>query len=187
MNATRTLALTAVIAVAVAAVAISADKPVKAPDLPNKLKVLERFVGDWEETVTIPKAKWNTQARRLTSTTSTTRILGGRFIRSEGKLSDGTTTLTLVTYDERKQSYRMWYFNSHGVAMESAGRWDPKTETMTLRHDSSEGIVATGTSRSTGDDTAEWHATTKDAEGTVCFRVEVKQTRIKPSKSKPGR
>ena len=182
MKGMKILAL--VIVVAVAAVAIPADKPDKAPELSAEQKVLDQFLGDWRGQEKAVKAKWNPEEKRTTSTGASVRILGGRFTSSEGKTSDGTTSLTLMTYDQQKKAYRMWYFNSRGFAGESAGQWDAKTKTLTLRSDGDDGTTTTGKLRIVDGDTVEWNWTTKDAEGAVGFRIEGKNTRVKPSKKK---
>ena len=186
MKATNVLALTVAAAAAVAAVANPADKPAKGPELTAEQKVLDHFVGVWQGMVTVPKAKWNADQRRLKTETSTRRTLGGRFIETRTKLSDGNTSLTLVTYDEGKRAYRMWYFNSVGSASESTGRWDPGTKTLTLRSRDN-GFTTTGKVHIIDENTTEWSSTTTDAEGTICFRVEAKDTRVKPSKKTSSR
>ena len=63
-------------------------------------KVLDMLVGDWKGASTALKAAWTPKEARLTDTSSCVRILGGRFTESKGKVSDGTSSRVLTTYDK---------------------------------------------------------------------------------------
>jgi hypothetical protein len=159
-------------------------KPKAAPttqpaELSAEQKVLDLALGNWKGDLTVHKTKWNPKEFRQTSTSSCVRVLGGRFILNKGGGSDGTTGLTLTTYDTEKKCYRCWYFDSKGSAVEMQGKWDPETKTATWRSDLGNGVTAVSTARYVDGETVETSIVNKDKDGEILFRVEGKATRVK--------
>ena len=150
--------------------------------LSSEQKVLDRFLGDWQQTFTIFEAEWTPNENRGTGTFSSTRILGGQFVQETGKKADGDSHLTLYTYDKKRKSYRMWYFASSGQAGEVAGTWDAKTNTLIWKWDAANGLAGTGTHHFVNDDTYEYSTVIKDKSGKVFFHREGKSTRIKKTR-----
>ena len=159
----------------------------EAPKRSAEQKVIDLFLGEWKGTSTALKAAWHPKETRATDTSSCVSILGGRFTESRGKVSDGTTSLVLTTYDRRKKCYRMWYFNSTGITSESRGQWDAETKALTLTvvNDPDSGVTGTGTVRVVDKGEIEWTWVIKAPDGSVGFHMKGKNTRVKkPAKTK---
>ena len=148
-------------------------------ELSAELKVLHKFLGNWQGTTTIHKAKWTPEEIRGTSATSRVSVLGGRFALSEAAASDGTTALTLATYDEERKCYRMWWFSSRGDASESQGVWDAETKTATWRSEGDDGVTSVATARYLDDNTVKWSVVVKDGQGEIGHHMEGRETRVK--------
>jgi len=180
MKTTTILVSVIVVAiVAMAAVAAEDAATTKPAERSAEQKVLDRFLGNWQGTKTVHKTKWNPKEFRQTDTSSRVRILGGHFIQNKSEASDGTTSLALTTYDVQRKCYRMWYFNSLGVAIEAQGKWDGETKTSTWRSDQGNGLSTVGKGRFLDDNTVKWSWVTKDSEGEISFHIEGKYTRAK--------
>ncbi len=147
-----------------------------------ELQVLDRFVGTWTQTFTLLKTEWTPEEKRGTGTFSSTRILGGQFVQETGQKADGNSHLTLYTYDEKRKSYRMWYFASSGQAGEVTGKWDAESNSLVWKWDAPNGLTGTGTHHFVNDDTYEFSTVIKDKSGKVFFRREGKSTRIKKTR-----
>ena len=139
-------------------------------------KVLDAFLGDWEGMATEFVA-WDPNETRKTDTSSCVRILGGHFTRNSSKVSDGSTNLTLATYDAQRKCYRMWHFNSQGFAIVSQGKWDAKTRTLTMLAEQVRGMTITGKFRLVDADTEEQNWIIKDPDGKTIFQGKKKNTR----------
>ncbi len=178
----RTKILISVILVAaLAMVAVAAEDAAK--DKPGQgwaeRKVLDLLVGDWKSTSTAAKAPGDAKTVALTGTSSVVRALGGHFTLNKSETSDGSTSLTLATYDVQWKCYRMWWFNSGRAMAESQGRWDAKTKTLTWHSEGDNGVASVGKSRYVDDNTVKWSRLIKDPQGEISFREEGKDTRVK--------
>ena len=147
-----------------------------------ELQLLDRFVGTCMQSFTLFKAEWTPEEKRGTGTFSSTRILGGQFVQESGKKADGNSHLTLYTFDEKRESYRMWYFASSGQTGEVAGKWDAKINTLVWKWDAPNGLTGTGTHHFVNDDTYEFSTVIKDNSGKVFFHRVGKSTRIKKTR-----
>lgn len=150
-------------------------------------KVLDMFLGDWQGTTTVHKAKWHPKETRGTLTWSWAHTLGGRFIQSNEKGSDGTTGICLMTYDVQRKCYRMWYFNSQGVALDCLAKWDAKARTFTYRPTQPDGITdPVAKVQFLDDNTIKWGWVIRDGQGDIGFRMDGKHTRVKKPAKKKG-
>ncbi len=99
------------------------------------MEVFAPMVGKWT-TRTVHKPSQN-NPKELTSTGRfvAEMILDNRFIRVEGTGATPTQKrmkyTVMMTYDERKQSYRRWVFRSDGFTAEATGVWNAKKKTIT--------------------------------------------------------
>lgn len=151
------------------------DRSDKVPEL----KVLERYVGSWDVEVTSPDAP-------LTKGhSSTTWVLGGRFLQGTGELrsQDGSTVVkvtTLMTFDTVRKVYRSWTFMSDGSSFESEGTWQEPTRELnsSSRQDSPSGGF-TSKSVFAEDGVENWSMEFKDDKGKVVSQMTGKNTRRK--------
>jgi hypothetical protein len=116
--------------VSLSTVGVAEEGPAK--DVPE-LEALSHYVGHWDVAITsksLPFSKGEATAEW---------ILDGRFVQQTGSLTsvDGKSPLkitTLMTYDPKEKTYRMWSFLSNGTMIEAAGQWDAQKRTMTSIH-----------------------------------------------------
>lgn len=152
----------------------AADGPAK--DIPE-LQVLSNYVGTWDVVITSrdsPFAKGES---------STTWVLDGRFVQQTGvlKSADGSnaiTVTTLMTYDSKREIYRMWSFLSNGSTSEASGKWDEKTRTMTSTS-RQEGTTTTTTAKFSDNGIEEWLFITTNQNNEVVGRFGGTNTRRK--------
>jgi len=173
--------LISVIVVAALAIgAVAAEKPAKdKPAEPSaELKLLYKFVGNWQGTTIVHKTKQNPNETRDIHTLSCVRVLGGRFTLNKTVEPAGATSFHLTTYDIQQKCYRMWWFTSQGFAGELQGKWDNKTKIFTWRSTDKEETAVTR-SWYADDNTAKWSTETKDTDGEVIFRMEGTYKRVK--------
>ena len=150
-------------------------------------KVLDVFVGDWKGTGSVLKAPGNAKAVNLTDASSYVRVLGGRFVRNNTRDSSGRSGFSLTTYDVQRKCYRVWYFDSQGFMVESAGKFDAKTRTLTMLVDHGDGVTTTSKVSVVDNDTFDWGAVTKDRDGNTFYQAKGRNTRLKkPAKKKGG-
>lgn len=98
-----------------------------------KLRVLHRRVGTWELDTTIKPCIWNSRGERIKETEKIDWTLGGQFVRSVKSGSNGQeTSLDLMTFDPRTDTYRHWFFDNRGVFPrgEFGGSWDEAKQTF---------------------------------------------------------
>jgi hypothetical protein len=104
-----------------------------------------------------------------------TMILGGRFFQLDGyataPLIGRQDFQILMTFDERKRTYRRWVFRSDGVVAESKGLWNAEKKTLTWTTIGlPKNVTFTVTTRITGDGFEET-LFGKRADGTVSMDV----------------
>jgi hypothetical protein len=105
---------------------IAEDKP---------MDVFAPMVGKWT-TRTVSKPSQRTPKEIATTGKFTAElILNNRFIRLEGSGSYPTGKRmdykVIMTYDQRKQTYRRWVFRDDGFTAESTGVWNADKRTIT--------------------------------------------------------
>jgi hypothetical protein len=156
-----------------------ADKPPPPPEKPAELKIMEKWVGEWESTNTTTVL--NGEPADITIKGPRTRKwgLGGWFIVETGKNDDGSEVHVMFTFDQNARQFKMWYFDSRGTAADSLGTWNEATRTLSWSKDHGNGITQAGWSRFVDDNTQEWKSSVKDASGKVLWEGGGKLTRKK--------
>jgi hypothetical protein len=144
-------------------------------------KVLDKWLGTWRTTYTIPQTAWNPEERTLSADLVTSRVVGGRFTQEKSEHSDGSSGSLIATYDGRQRTYRSWWFSSQGYTSESTGTWDAKTSTMTWTS-KQDGNESTTTFRFVDEDHAEWDLVIKAPGGQTVFLINGKSLRVKAPK-----
>ncbi len=181
MKRTKISILISVIVVASLAIgAVAAeDTATTKPFEPSaELKLLYKFVGNWQGATIVHKTKQNPNETRETHTLSCVRVLGGRFTMNKTVTSDGHTGIALTTYDVQRKCYRMWVFHSRGATSEFQGKWDDETKIFTWRSTDKENTTVTR-SWYADDNTVKWNSEAKDPDGEVIFRMEGEYKRTK--------
>ena len=169
------LNLVAVVAILGTTAVGHADGPgAKSPEL----QVLDRYVGTWDETVVIKPAQWTPE--KTTSSTTTTRqwILNGRMIENKGAWTPEDEFLHLMTYDEKTNEYRQWYYDKDNLAPQvSHGKWNAATQTFTFTGTPGDGIKSSSQQHFVDKNTFTWTMVAKDAAGKVVLDMEGKCVR----------
>lgn len=140
--------------------------------LVGEMQELSPMIGVWDETVQNADAPFTPGGQTLTSLTTTTVELGGRYIFESGRWDPpGTDFLSLITYDPAAKEYLSWYFDASGVSTASPrrGQFDPGTQTLTWTSTDAAGNRSVGTNTFVDDDHNEWTMTTRNPAGDVVF------------------
>lgn len=143
-----------------------------------ELQALSNYIGTWDVSITSKDSPF-------TKGESTAAwILDGRFVQQTGilKSADDATTVTvttLMTYDPKLKTYRMWSFVSNGSTSEASGKWDAKNRTMTSTS-SEDCTTTTTTAKFTESGLEEWEFVTRNKSNEVIGRFGGKNTRRKP-------
>ena len=144
-----------------------------------ELRVLERFVGSWEETIEL-RSKGAPKPSLLKIASTRKWILGGKMIENKGTWSPGNVEfLHLMTYDPKRREYRQWYFDVNNPASlgEDRGRWDEATQTLTWNGKLDDGNTMETAERFIDKDTFTWTSVVKDRSGQVLETIDAKVRR----------
>lgn len=155
------------------AAAVPANQPT--PNTPDQ--VLDQLLGTWDCNATVWEGA-NAPARNLTTRSTFTRILGGKFVQETCQDSDNNSSMTLFCYDPSRQYYRSQFFGSSiGAPNPTTGTWNETARTLDW---SAPGDYPTTIRHRFISDNA-WEATcvVKDSAGNTVFRGEYKVTRAK--------
>ena len=150
----------------------------QAPAKPAELKVLERYIGKWKFEATARVAEWNPKETKYSGTSSNEWVLDGRFQHHKVKFDDGTEGIDIMTYDADKKAYRNWSFRSTGFTSETAGEWDEKSKTMTMKEMVGEVTIVTSM-RFVDNDNREMTVVARDAAGKLYIDTHGKLSRTK--------
>jgi hypothetical protein len=111
----------------------SAQAPLpQSPEVLQKLKVLDHFVGQWQVTV----KTYQPAVTVVTYTEISEWVLDQKYLRMDsGRKSDGTQDVAMLTYDAPFDGYPLWNFSSTGAWIYLApGSWDETNRTMTWKN-----------------------------------------------------
>jgi len=144
---------------------------------PPEMKVFHKMVGAWQSEATSKVAEWTPEETHTKGTSKNDLILEGHFLLSrnfdsQGKLSD----IHLFTYDKEQQAYRQWFFNSNGSTLESTGKWDEGSSTLTLTNET-RAITGVFSMHFVDKDSAQWSVVSKDQQGKLYLDLHGKTTR----------
>ena len=106
-------------------------------------------------------------------------VLDGRFLQDTSEMSDGSQSLSLLTYDPQMEAYRSWWFSSEGHTSKSGGKWDAASQTIEFRSDLGNGLNSYGSVQFIDKDRHDWKVIVKDGCGKVYFHGEWYVTRRK--------
>jgi protein kinase-like protein/3-keto-disaccharide hydrolase/uncharacterized protein DUF1579/putative zinc finger protein len=101
------------------------------PKRPAEMKVLDRFLGEWRNEMTVIDAAAPDKPKTETARVKAEPILGGRFVEmTETNDATGRSDYSLVWFDPSVKRYRQWFFSAAGVVSEFTGTWDEAAKTM---------------------------------------------------------
>jgi hypothetical protein len=160
------------------------DKDTKepiAPPKPPELKVLNRFLGNWDTDVTSKKAEWNPKEFQSKGTSSFEWVLDGHFMKNVSKAvaPEKAESFQLITYNPAAKKYFMWFFDSTGAVSEAEGTWDAENATLTWTSMADEKLAVTNRIRFVDKDTIAWTMLIKDKDNKVYLDLRGKMTRKK--------
>jgi hypothetical protein len=141
-------------------------------------KLLDKFVGTWKNTVTVHTAQWNPQEKKQTGDTICKRTLGGAFVQEWGKHSDGSTGMTMYSWDKDRRHYRSWWFGSEGMSSESVGVWDEKEQKMEWRANEA-GYNTRAFQQFVSDDEIKWEVVVRNPAGDIVYKMTGNAKRVK--------
>ena len=142
-------------------------------------KVLDQFVGKWDETYEVAKTDFTPEARKGTAKVDYRSVLGGKFVQQDAEHSDGASAMLMYTYDEQESQYRGWWFSSMGLTSEYEGEWDADSKTMTWRTVEGSPVASTIVKKFVDGDHIEWEVTVKGDGDQLYFSMKGKSVRVK--------
>jgi hypothetical protein len=152
-------------------------RPLQADDPPKRspeLKVLDRFIGDWDDAI-INK----TTGQKYDATESRKWSRGGDFVLSDDKnLATKKEAHFLITYDPNAGVYRACFIEEASAAL-LLGAWDEKAQTMKWTGPPEVSVRYSGSHRFVDKDLAIWSIKVTGQDGTVYAEMSGKQTRRK--------
>jgi hypothetical protein len=168
MNAPRII-----VTIALLAFALSSQG---ADEKSDELKVLDRYIGTWDGQITMSAPEQKTSSE----TNTTTWAIGGKYLQAKSTTKlDDTEAMHLITYDQQKQTYKYYWFNSAGLTFNATGNWDETKKTFTWDGQVEDGITLKMTDHFIDDNTRDMHVTVKGGNGDTVFEVTVKFTKRK--------
>ncbi|MEX2215079.1 MAG: hypothetical protein WD768_13170 [Phycisphaeraceae bacterium] len=162
-----------------------------------ELKVLDRWVGEFDAEMTIKPSVFVPDGSKTKLVVKARWVLNGRFVQSEGRgervqgdLRQSEEYLSMMTYDRRAREYQYSFcFAVHGGGADYWGgnfdtysetKWDERSQTMRANiKDERTGNTVEAATHWIDNDHYEWGAVTKDKDGNVLMDQTGKGTRRK--------
>ena len=176
---------------ALVAPANAADEENRSPEL----KVLDRWVGEWDMEASIKPNDFLPQGSKSTYKTSIAWTVNARLLRcdAQGQGAQGERKFKdafswMITFDPRAKSYTSVVFwanvggggDDWGGGQSGAGQWDEKARTMTIRTvEPNSGIVTNSVTVWSDADTHSFVTTVTDSTGKVLMEMSGKAKRRK--------
>jgi hypothetical protein len=165
-------------------------------DRPAELKVLDRWVGDWDMEITVKPSRELPQGSKSTFKMTTRWALNNRFVRcdAQGRGEQGDRKFDdafcwTITHDPRSKSYSditLWStvtpggLSDWGLGRPSSGTWDEKDQILAMRsEDRDHGLTTISVTQWVDADTHKFALSTTDAAGRVVVEMSGTAKRIK--------
>jgi hypothetical protein len=189
--------LVCVALVLVGIVTLGAEKVAEEDNRPAELKVLDRWVGEWDMTAEIKPTDFLPQGSKSTFKMTIKWAVNGRFIRcdAEGEGAQGNVKfkdafMWIATFDPMMRAYTSSVFwanvggpggpNMWGGGQQGGGKWDEQAKTLTIMStDKDAGIGTTSVTKWIDADTHEFVSTMTDGNGKVFMEMIGKAKRRK--------
>jgi len=144
----------------------------------SPLEPLVRFSGSWKKQWKRLPSEWIPEEQSATGTHTSRWCLNGRFLKEEGLDSDGSTYMSLLSYDQNAGHYLLSSFMSEGFATRMTGTWDEATHTMTWQNKVQPGFTSEWTYRLTGPDSYEFEFITRGEDNKLYMHLQGKAQRV---------
>lgn len=108
------------------------DAPAQGPEL----RRLQPFVGAWRTETNYRPIEWAPQGGKGKGYMTGRWTLNGSFLNTEYHSTGNTgpySGASMFTYDEKKQAYRLWWFDSRGGGQEFSGQWNEASRSFVLQ------------------------------------------------------
>lgn len=145
-------------------------------------KVLQRFVGEWEEIVVQKVPEPPVEGSTLKAKGKRQWILDNHMIENKGTWQPSNKQfLHLTTYDHNNKVYRQYYFDRDSLdsQQEYVGSWNPKTKTLTFTAKHPNGNKSVLVERFIDEDNFVWSLITRSPDGQVIVELDAKANRTK--------
>jgi hypothetical protein len=143
-----------------------------AQDEDSPVEPLRKFSGTWEKQFTIYRSEWMPEQQAKTGRHSSRMILNDKHMQETGRDSDGSSYLTIYSYDDAGKEYRTSTFRSTGESWQMQGQWDARTNTLTLARQLDKVIRMKATYRFLSPNEFQFSYVAQDDAGKVYFRLE---------------
>lgn len=138
----------------------AADAP-KA-ERPPETKVLQRFVGSWDEEIVQNAAEWTPKAAKAAGFSTRKLVLAEKVMQCRYVSSMGDfEQLQMMMFDPATGTYRTWTFGSAGTGTESEGTWHEDSRTLAFKG-SANGIPLLTQYRFADADSFDWSMKAED-------------------------
>lgn len=157
------------------------DKEPVPPPKPAELKILNRFLGNWDTEVVSKPAEWSPKEFTSKGVSSFEWMLDGRFMKNSSKAvaPEKAESFQLMTYNPVAKKYFMWFFDSSGTVSEAEGTWDAENATLTWTSQPDENLTAVNRIRFTDKDSIAWTMLIRDKNNKIYLDLRGKMARKK--------
>ena len=151
------------------------------PPKPAELKILNRFLGEWETEVVSKPAEWTPKEFQSKGTSKFEWMLDGRFMRNSSKAvaPEKAESFQLMTYNPVAKKYFMWFFDSSGTVSDAEGTWDAENATLTWNSQPDENLTAVNRIRFSDKDNIVWTMLIRDKNNKIYLDLRGKMKRKK--------
>ena len=109
------------------------------------MAVLGLFEGNWRKEFKLLRGFLNPADAAKTGTHECRQALGGALLQETGRDSDGSTYMSIYTFDPSDRAFKLSVFQSNGVVSHMRGDWNPQTRSFTWINKRDDGAVTTAT------------------------------------------
>lgn len=141
------------------------------------MTVLRQFEGNWRKEFRLIQGSGGSTAVARTGTHESRQALGGAVMQETGHDSDGTSYLSVSTYDPADRVFKMSVFQSSGVVAHMTGVWDPRNRSLAWTHKSAEGVITTASYELESANELRFLIVAKKEGALELFRIEGKGTK----------
>ena len=143
----------------------------------EEIKVLNQWLGAWENRIVIKPSVWIADKEEFTGTKNVEWFLDGHFQQATSQ-NPHETTYEIFRYDHASKLYQRWSYNSEGITSFWTGAWDKETNTLTWQMEFSPHINGYIKDRFVGANTYKTEITLTDRKGTLLLDILIESTRV---------
>lgn len=117
------------------------------------------------------KALWTPKEENASGTHTWEWILGKRHLQESGKDSTGIEYLSIWSYDNSTENFRVSTFQSNGNSIQMKGKWDSKSRTFSATNKVGDGVTMKATYVLKSKDLFEFSFVAKDESGNLYYNL----------------